>query len=803
MKKRKLLLIAPLILPLLLASCNNQPQPEPQPQPVEPEVDEYELVKGFEKVFYPQDAFLESCATVDDGGSANGTAIGNFTYAYSCAKYNIEVPVSTFYVLEVKYKCDSSVNYALFVNEENKYDLGFNGNNSYRSSKLMVKLEKGNNTLKIRNVQGRGYSANIDTVKVSAFSSVATIGLFFNNKTVYSHQNKVLFDCPVGFEYKINSSSNEAVINKNGDILDFSADREVTLQMAISRGENETKKSVTISVRKASPSASSIAQELFSQENNMIVPAGKTGIKIPNLYEDTEAFLTYSSNELVLSRNGVVIANKDDTNVKVKYTIRKADGSEAVTDEITYIVKGLGFEYNNYFENPLAVGQDPFLSYVDGYYYHIYSSHNSLKMIRSTSPIDYGHGVEATLFGLPASGWNCAELWGPFSLMKWSDGHYYIYYAADDGNNYHHREGVIRSKTTDPMGEYEDLGMINTSDEEDNENPTLANTKWAIGAVTYQHTDGDWYLTWSGWKNENDGFPQRSYIAKIHSPTKIGARVEISQPTEAWEGVNDGSPLQEGQAIFRVGDKVFLVYSANASWAGRYSLGVLLYNEKYDGGLLNPFNWVKVLEPAFVTTEYIESPGGPTIVPSPDGKEYWLLYHCSIWRGSGWTRIVCAKPIRFDEETGYPIFDDPIPLYSIMRTPSGDDIDRYDWDMFEAENMTLAGNVKRELNNLAHGGEYVKGFIKEGDSISMKYIAKEYGQYTVRIGYNAITEGSSHVLKINKKSYAANYLYRGQDSNTVIEIMVAMNEGENDISLQYVEGYDIRIDFIGIKQNDA
>ena len=68
------------------------------------------------------------------------------------------------------------------------------------------------------------------------------------------------------------------------------------------------------------------------------------------------------------------------------------------------------------------------------------------------------------------------------------DGKWYIYYAADDGQNENHRMFVLESETDDPLGEYVDKGMMDTSG------------RWAIDGTTLQKEDGSLYFIWSGWE---------------------------------------------------------------------------------------------------------------------------------------------------------------------------------------------------------------------------------------------------------------------------------------------------------------
>lgn len=250
-------------------------------------------------------------------------------------------------------------------------------------------------------------------------------------------------------------------------------------------------------------------------------------------------------------------------------------------------------------------------------------------------------------------------------------------------------------------------------------------------------------------------------------------------------------------AMICVNGRYIMLYSANASWAGRYRLGMLVYTGEHEGGFLNPDNWVKKEDPIFESSDCIESPGGPCLVPTQDGNEWWLLYHSSMYTGSGWTRYVSAKPIRFDEE-GLPVLDDPLPFYTPVRNPSGDSYAQESLAIFQAEDAELSGNVKKTYDLKAANGEYVSGFSQEGDKLTFSVEVPKEGLYKVVVRYAAQSDDTRHVLQINKKNISLLYTYYGYDNFFTLETQGVFAQGVNQVSIGYVSGHDVKIDFIGV-----
>lgn len=270
-----------------------------------------------------------------------------------------------------------------------------------------------------------------------------------------------------------------------------------------------------------------------------------------------------------------------------------------------------------------TLGQDPHLiPYQDGYLL-VQSAYNDRRIVikKLHSLQDFRPGTAQTL-------WMDAgqkQIWAP--EIHNFDGKWYIYYASSDGKNSSHRTYVIEADG--PFGPYHSLGKVADPD----------NDFWSIDTTIFEH-DGQRYAAWSGWPSEFSGFPQHLYLAALLSPNRIGTRSCIASPHFNWE--KSVASLLEGPQILKSQEKLFLTYSANASWTNDYCVGLLEYT---GGPLLDPNNWVKGPQPIF------KGGGHGCFI----GNKY--VCHRKLSTVPGWAdREICVIPYTWDKN-GYPIIE--------------------------------------------------------------------------------------------------------------------------------------------------
>lgn len=316
------------------------------------------------------------------------------------------------------------------------------------------------------------------------------------------------------------------------------------------------------------------------------------------------------------------------------------------------------------FKNTIRNGADPWVIKDGGYYYGCFPSHGGIGISKSKDLSKVG--PVKVVWKLPKTGWNRTCLWAP--ELHHIGNHWYIYYAAGESGPpfIHQRSGVLESKGNDPLGEYTDKGMLQTgSDPADSTKPI-----WAID-LTVDKINGQLYAVWSGWDHNRPDHktPQIMYIAKMSNPWTISSeRYKLSQAEEPWE---TGGPLNlnEGPEFLKHGGNIFIIYSTRESWTPAYRLGQLRLKDS----TLNPLdskNWIKS-GPVFQGTKSVLGVGHASFTTSPDGTEWWIMYHSKKSTKPGWEREVRLQQFTWKKD-GSPDFGVPLPPGTFIKKPSGE-----------------------------------------------------------------------------------------------------------------------------------
>lgn len=332
---------------------------------------------------------------------------------------------------------------------------------------------------------------------------------------------------------------------------------------------------------------------------------------------------------------------------------------------------GTGATYTNPLLNH---GAEPWAIYHEGKYYYTQGSEYKIQLWETSDITDLSHAILKDVW-IPTDPKNASHLWAP--EIHRIDNKWYIYFAADDGNMDNHQIYVIENEAANPLeGQFVMKGRIQT-DKENN---------WAIHASTFEHS-GQRYMIWCGWqKRRIDSETQCIYIAAMENPWTLSSeRILISKPDYEWEcqwvnpdGSKTGYPIHVNEApqFFQPKNKdnLCIFYSASGSWTPYYCVGLLTANT--NANLLDPTSWKKTPAPVFEQNpeNKIYGPGGISFIPSPDGKETYMLYHSrripNDAPGVVDSRSPGLQKIEWDKE-GMPILGTPNKEGEAMAKPSG------------------------------------------------------------------------------------------------------------------------------------
>jgi GH43 family beta-xylosidase len=314
------------------------------------------------------------------------------------------------------------------------------------------------------------------------------------------------------------------------------------------------------------------------------------------------------------------------------------------------------------FANPIAPGADPCVVFHDGFYYWC-ASENDKRVVVFRSERLTERGEKVVVWSAPSRGPYSQQVWAP--ELHRLDGKWYIYVAASNGKNETHRMIVLESVGEDPTSEFRFKAQLYTGDELS----TGRSNRWAIDGTILEH-DSRRYMLWSGWEAQRD--EQWLYIASLSNPWTISSnRVRLCANDDfLWERVDETTAtrgLNEAPQVLARNGRVFVVYSASASWQPTYKLGMLALTPRMDP--MDPRAWTKYSKPVFAATNTTWGVGHCGFTQSPDGSEDWIIFHAKLERRANWNRAVHAQRFAWNAE-GAPVFGAPIRAGVPIAMPS-------------------------------------------------------------------------------------------------------------------------------------
>jgi GH43 family beta-xylosidase len=280
-----------------------------------------------------------------------------------------------------------------------------------------------------------------------------------------------------------------------------------------------------------------------------------------------------------------------------------------------YQIKGK-LKIQNYPDPLIEQRADPFIyKHQDGYYYFTasYPEYDRIILRRSKTIAGLKDAEEKVIWWKHQEKEMSKHIWAP--ELHFINGKWYIYFAASRTDAiWAIRQYVLENDSANPLqGEWKEKGKLKMNFEE-----------FTLDATSFTHQNQR-YLVWAQKKYGDSNL----YIAKLKTPWQIeGKQRLIAEPIYSWE--RKGFNVNEGAAVIKKGNKIFITYSASATDAN-YSVGLLTADQ--DSNLLDPDSWSKYDKAIFKSSKLTEQfgPGHNSFTVDENGNDI-LVYHARSYK---------------------------------------------------------------------------------------------------------------------------------------------------------------------------
>jgi len=317
------------------------------------------------------------------------------------------------------------------------------------------------------------------------------------------------------------------------------------------------------------------------------------------------------------------------------------------------------------YQNPLPVRNigDPFvLKASDGKYY-CYPTSAGNRGFKAWSSHDLIHWrEEGFVYEKTENSWGFKQFWAP-EVVEFK-GKFYMYYTARWKEKDSLRIGVaVADRPTGPFVDLFDRPMFDFG-------------YAAIDANVLIDDDGRKYLYFSRDCSENivDG-RHESHICGVELNDDMisvkGDAVTLLKPDQQWELRSGPEWLwNEGPFAFRRNGVYYLMYSANFYAKKHYAVGYAVADHP-----LGPFRKAEHNPILQSPGDHISGPGHNSVTVSPDGSEWFIVYHTHVDPAAGGgNRQMCIDRMSFRDDGSIVVHGPtvtPQPAPSSGRNPSG------------------------------------------------------------------------------------------------------------------------------------
>jgi beta-xylosidase len=271
-----------------------------------------------------------------------------------------------------------------------------------------------------------------------------------------------------------------------------------------------------------------------------------------------------------------------------------------------------------FYINPVGgisnIGDPSVLKYNGVYYLYATSEVNRGFLVwTSVDLVHWSNKGLAYDSNMPAnSGFGTADFWAPSVIFY--DGQFLMFFSARTSSG-HLQIGLAVSNN--PLGPF-----VNC------ECPFLNLPGSYIDPQPFIDDDGTPYLYYVKDCSENivNGVHMSQiYVQALapHTLYPVGDPVLCIQPSQQWEGLNNSYQWNEGPFVLKHFGSYYLTYSANYFASVDYAVGYAVASSP-----LGP--WQKYYNNPILQKNLsigVGGPGGNCVTTSPDGTEYFIVYH--------------------------------------------------------------------------------------------------------------------------------------------------------------------------------
>jgi GH43 family beta-xylosidase len=266
-----------------------------------------------------------------------------------------------------------------------------------------------------------------------------------------------------------------------------------------------------------------------------------------------------------------------------------------------------------FYRNPvIRSGADPGVFRASNGTYYAYPTGGSGFKAHSSSDLAQWKDEGQALRAIDIS-WGDKNFWAPQVVE--AGGKYYMYFSASKGED---RPRIGVAVADSPKGPFKDVLK----------QPLLTFEFSTIDPYVFVDDDGKIYMYYA--KNQyQDG---SKHISETHvielNDDMISTKGEpklVTKPEQAWEKQSGNREWNEGAFVLKHKGVYYLMFSANCYCSRKYAVGYATSDSP-----TGPF--VKYGGNPILSAEHakVSGPGHHSIIPSPDGKELWMMYHTHI-----------------------------------------------------------------------------------------------------------------------------------------------------------------------------